>query len=58
VFFTVVAKEPLEVTPKDVMAFVTAQRRPRPGAEKAVRITDGSSGLWAVHRQPDDRHTP
>ena len=43
VFFTVVAKEPTEVTPKDVMAFVTAQRRPRPGAENVVRI-DGSSG--------------
>jgi integrase/recombinase XerD len=48
VFFTVVAKEPTEVTPKDVMAFVTAQRRPRPGAEKVVRIADGSSGLSAA----------
>ena len=28
-FFTVVAKEPVEVRPADVMAFVTAQRRPR-----------------------------
>lgn len=44
VFFTVAAKEPVEVTPKDVMAFVTAQRRPRPGAENVVRI-DGGSGL-------------
>jgi len=48
VFFTVVAKEPTEITPKDVMAFVTAQRRPRPGAEKVVRIADGSSGLSAA----------
>jgi len=47
VFFTVVAKEPTEVTPKDVMAFVTAQRRPRPGAENVVRI-DGGSGLSAA----------
>ena len=28
VFFSVVNKDPLEVRPKDVMAFVTAQRRP------------------------------
>ncbi len=47
VFFTVVAKEPVEVMPKDVMAFVTAQRRPRPGAENVVRI-DGGSGLSAA----------
>lgn len=45
VFFEVVDKEPAEVTPADVMAFVTAQRRPRPGAEKVVRISDGSGGL-------------
>ncbi len=38
VFFTVVAKEPIEVRPKDVMSFVTAQRRPKPGAENVVRI--------------------
>ena len=31
VFFSVVKKDPLEVRPKDVMAFVTAQRRPNPG---------------------------
>jgi len=47
VFFAVVAKDPTEVTPKDVMAFVTAQRRPRPGAENVVRI-DGGSGLSAA----------
>ena len=44
-FFAVIGKDPLEVRPADVMAFVTAQRRPRPGAEKVVRITDGGSGL-------------
>jgi integrase/recombinase XerD len=44
-FFGVVGKDPLEVRPADVMAFVTAQRRPRPGAEKVVRICDGGSGL-------------
>ena len=31
VFFSVVRKDPLEVRPKDVMAFVTAQRRPQGG---------------------------
>ncbi len=45
VFFEVVDKEPAEVTPADVMAFVTAQRQPRPGAEKVVRISDGAGGL-------------
>src|SRR5579884_3399934 len=44
-FFTVVAKEPTEVRPADVMAFITAQRQPRPGAEKVVRISDGGAGL-------------
>jgi integrase/recombinase XerD len=44
-FFTIVAKEPIEVRPADVMAFVTAQRRPRPGAEKVVRISDSEAGL-------------
>ena len=34
--------------PKDVMAFVTAQRRPKPGAENVVRIADGSAGLSAA----------
>ena len=45
VFFGVVGKEPAEVTPKDVLRFVTAQRRPRKGAENVVRISDGESGL-------------
>jgi integrase/recombinase XerD len=48
VFFSVVTKEPTEVTTKDVMAFVIAQRRPRPGAENVISIADGSSGLSAA----------
>jgi site-specific recombinase XerD len=48
VFFSVVKKDPLEVRPKDVMSFVTAQRRPKPGAENVVRIADGSAGLSAA----------
>ena len=48
VFFSVVGKDPLEIRPKDVMAFVTAQRRPKPGAENVVRIADGSAGLSAA----------
>jgi integrase/recombinase XerD len=48
VFFTVVRKEPTTVRPKDVMSFVTAQRRARPGAENVVRIADGSAGLSAA----------
>ena len=47
VFFTVVQKDPLGVRPKDVMAFVTAQRRPKAGSENVVRI-DGSAGLSAA----------
>jgi integrase/recombinase XerD len=48
VFFSVVKKEPIEVRSKDVMAFVTAQRRPKPGVENVVRIADGSAGLSAA----------
>jgi integrase/recombinase XerD len=44
-FFEVVAKDPTDVRPADVMAFVTAQRRARPGSERVVRISDGGSGL-------------
>ena len=33
------------MTSKDVLRFVTAQRRPRKGAENVVRISDGGSGL-------------
>src|SRR5215207_1619429 len=46
-FFSVVAKEPAEVTSRDVLDFVVAQQRPRTGAEKVVRISDGSAGLAA-----------
>jgi integrase len=45
VFFSVVAKEPAEVTSRDVLRFVAQQRRPRSGAENVVRISDGGSGL-------------
>jgi integrase/recombinase XerD len=48
VFFSVVQKEPTEVRPEDVMAFVTAQRRSKPGSENVVRIADGSAGLSAA----------
>ena len=48
VFFTVVAEDPIDERPKDVMSFVTAQRRPKPGAENVVRIADGSAGLSAA----------
>lgn len=48
VFFTVVCKDPVEVTPGDVMGFVTDQRRGRAGVENVVRITDGSAGLSAA----------
>jgi integrase/recombinase XerD len=48
VFFTVVAKDPVEVTGRDVMAFVSQQRRGRAGAENVVRIADGSAGLSAA----------
>ena len=48
VFFEVVDKEPSEVTPRDVLAFIVAQQRPRPGAENLVRISDGGAGLSAA----------
>lgn len=46
VFFTVVGKEPAEVTPKDVMAFLKHQRAPRRGPG-VVRLEDGEAGLSA-----------
>src|SRR5207247_1151512 len=46
VFFTVVAKEPAQVTTADVFAFIKAQRSPR-GDPKVVRLEDGGSGLAA-----------
>lgn len=47
VFFSVVGKEPATVQPSDVLDFVVAQQRPRSGAEKVVRISDGGAGLSA-----------
>ena len=46
VFFGVVGKEPAEVTPADVLAFVVAQNRSR-GDVNVVRISDGRAGLSA-----------
>ena len=46
VFFGVIGKEPAEVTPKDVLHFVTAERRPR----RVLRTwcgSDGESGMSA-----------
>ena len=51
-FFAIVAKEPVEVRPADVMGFVTAQRRPRPGTQKVVRISDGEL-VCRVRRSAD-----
>jgi site-specific recombinase XerD len=47
-FFSVVAKQPTEVTARDVLDFVVAQQRPREGAERVVRISDGGAGLSAA----------
>jgi integrase/recombinase XerD len=44
-FFEVVGKEPLEVTPADVVAFIAAQRRGPREAGNVVRLSDGGSGL-------------
>jgi integrase/recombinase XerD len=46
VFFSVVAKDPVEVTTADVLAFITAQRAPRRGP-RVVRLEDGEAGLAA-----------
>jgi integrase/recombinase XerD len=46
VFFTVVAKEPAEVTAADVLGFIEAQRAPRRGGN-VVRLADGEPGLAA-----------
>jgi len=48
VFFAAVGKDPVDVTPRDVLAFVSQQRQPRPGAENVVRLVDGSGGLSAA----------
>lgn len=44
-FFSVVAKDPVEVRAVDVFEFVNAQRRARAGVENVVRISDGGAGL-------------
>ena len=43
VFFTLVGKDPDEVTTADVLAFITAQRSA--GDPKVIRLRDGESGL-------------
>jgi site-specific recombinase XerD len=45
-FFSAVPKSPVEVTPADVLGFITAQRRPR-GDGRVVRLADGEAGLSA-----------
>jgi integrase/recombinase XerD len=46
VFCRVVDKQPEEVIPKDLLAFIAEQRSPRHG-QKVVRIDDGEAGLAA-----------
>jgi len=48
VFFAAVGKEPVEVVPRDVLAFVAGQQHPRPGAENVLRISDCGAGLSAA----------
>lgn len=43
-FFAVVRKPPVEVTSGDVLAFITAQRRPA-GDGRVIRLVDGEAGL-------------
>ena len=43
VFFTVVAKDPVEVTVADVLGFIRSQRSS--GGARVVRLADGGSGL-------------
>jgi integrase/recombinase XerD len=45
VFFGVVAKDPVEVTPADVMEFLRSQQRPRSGTDNVVPLHDAGSGL-------------
>lgn len=44
-FSTEVNKEPTDVRPKAVLAFIAAQQHARRGAGNVVRISDGGSGL-------------
>ncbi|MGD0881608.1 MAG: site-specific integrase, partial [Acidimicrobiales bacterium] len=48
VFFAFVDKQPAEVTPKDVLAFIVGQQRSRNGVDNVVRISHGGSGLSAA----------
>src|SRR4051794_22328296 len=43
-FFAVVAKEPEQVVPADVLTFIREQRQPR-GDGRVVRLSEGGSGL-------------
>ena len=47
-FFSVVAKDPIDVRAEDVFGFITAQQEARVGAENVARISDGGSGLSAA----------
>ena len=46
VFFTVIVKQPAEITTADVLTFIKAQRAPRRGAG-VLRLEDGEAGLSA-----------
>ncbi len=45
-FFAIVDKAPADVTPADVLGFITEQRKPK-GDARIVRLADGESGLAA-----------
>jgi len=53
VIFSVVDKDPRDVRAKDVLGFVTEQRRARTGGENVLRISDGQAGLCG-----NDQATP
>ena len=46
IFFAVIDKHPVDVTPADVFAFIAAQRR-GPDGGQVVRLSDGETGLAA-----------
>jgi integrase/recombinase XerD len=48
VFFTLVDKEPTEVTSADVLDFIADQRAAKPGHENVVHFPDASPGLSAA----------
>jgi integrase/recombinase XerD len=59
VFFSVVGKNPTEVTSADILAFIRVQRQPRRGA-KVVRIENGEPAFRrgpSCGRLGDDRRT-